>query len=147
MPRKTLEARREYDQQRRQKYREDPEFRASVRAKKREYYKNAPPDMRARWGKDNSERRYRNEFGISMTERDALLAAQGGNCLVCIRPVTFVSAVGNAAHTRAVVDHCHDTGKIRGILCSRCNVFIGQAQDSPEALRAAASYIEAHRGT
>lgn len=41
-----------------------------------------------------------------------------------------------------VLDHCHVSGKIRGALCQRCNMGLGQFQDDPNRLRAAALYIE-----
>jgi hypothetical protein len=40
------------------------------------------------------------------------------------------------------VDHCHNSGKVRGILCNPCNNMIGHAKDSVAALRAAADYLE-----
>lgn len=42
-------------------------------------------------------------------------------------------------------DHCHGTGKVRGILCHHCNVGIGHFNDAPEALRNAALYLEKHQ--
>lgn len=44
------------------------------------------------------------------------------------------------------LDHCHASGKIRGVLCWRCNLALGYAGDSPDALRALAAYIESHHG-
>ena len=44
---------------------------------------------------------------------------------------------------RLAVDHCHKTGKIRGLLCSTCNLMIGNAYDNPEILRSGANYLEA----
>lgn len=43
-----------------------------------------------------------------------------------------------------VLDHCHDTGKIRGVLHMRCNLSIGQAGDDPEVLRKHVAYLERH---
>jgi hypothetical protein len=46
---------------------------------------------------------------------------------------------------RANVDHCHETGKRRGLLCSGCNTAIGKLKDDPEVLRRAADYIESYQ--
>jgi hypothetical protein len=54
----------------------------------------------------------RAELGLSLAEYDALLAAQGGGCAIC----------GNPPKTRRLdVDHDHKSGKVRGLLCHRCN--------------------------
>ena len=55
---------------------------------------------------------YKSRTGLPLAEYDALLAAQGGGCAIC----------GNAPKTRRLhVDHDHKTGKVRGLLCHRCN--------------------------
>ncbi len=46
---------------------------------------------------------------------------------------------------RLVIDHCHSTGAIRGLLCSNCNTAIGLLSDNPEIIRKAADYLEKER--
>ncbi|MGY1687715.1 endonuclease VII domain-containing protein [Geodermatophilus sp. SYSU D00867] len=72
-------------------------------------------------------------YGITAEEADAMLAAQGGLCAIC--------RTAPAAH----VDHDHDTGRVRQLLCFHCNGGLGQFKDDPAALRAAAGYVERHR--
>ncbi|WP_244524233.1 endonuclease VII domain-containing protein [Geodermatophilus dictyosporus] len=62
-----------------------------------------------------------------------MLEAQGGACAIC--------EVQPAAH----VDHDHDTGRVRQLLCFGCNGGLGQFKDDPTVLRAAARYVERHR--
>lgn len=47
---------------------------------------------------------------------------------------------------KLAVDHCHDTKKVRGLLCSRCNVGIGQFKESEKLLLAAIEYLQTHKG-
>lgn len=68
---------------------------------------------------------------------DEMLSSQGGVCKICGRPDT-----GRINTRRLFVDHCHKTGRVRGILCYKCNTLIGHAQDDPERLRKAAEYLE-----
>jgi len=65
---------------------------------------------------------------------NAMLAAQGGVCKICNRPP-------RDKKKRLHVDHCHKTGKIRGLLCLHCNVMIGKAEDDPKRLERAAAYL------
>ena len=75
----------------------------------------------------------RRTFGLTVDERDALFAAQGGLCAICrVRPIKHI-------------DHDHPTGKVRGGLCGPCNMGLGQFEDNPVRLRAAARYLELHR--
>lgn len=60
---------------------------------------------------------------------------QNGQCKSCSR-----------SGCRLVVDHCHTTGKIRGLLCDDCNQGIGHFRDSPDLLRRAADYLEESHG-
>jgi len=71
---------------------------------------------------------------------EAAWAAQGGCCSIC-RVAMKKSGRGGQSVTS---DHCHAQDKPRGLLCHRCNTGLGQFQDQPERLRAAAIYLEVH---
>ena len=76
------------------------------------------------------------KFGMTIEQYDAMLEAQSGGCFVCSRsPREDISL-----H----VDHDHSTGKVRGILCFRCNNALADFQEDPELLRKAASYLSWH---
>lgn len=54
--------------------------------------------------------------------------------------------IGNNAHTeKLAVDHDHETGRVRKLLCHNCNRALGLMKDDPELLRRAATYIEKHK--
>ncbi|MDQ6857696.1 MAG: endonuclease VII domain-containing protein [Chloroflexota bacterium] len=68
---------------------------------------------------------------ISEDRRSALLRRQGGGCGIC----------GTTAEG-LVLDHCHETTLIRGLLCGKCNVGLSWFRDDPDLLRRAAMYLE-----
>lgn len=74
-------------------------------------------------------------YGISRDEFDAMLTAQGGGCAIC------GSSMRDVSRNRLCVDHCHDTGRVRGLLCGHCNRGLGFFQDSPELLEKAKRYL------
>ena len=100
--------------------------------------------VRRDWEKRNPERHLLTKFGIRADEKRAIFEAQGSVCGAC--------GSGHHGHPRIegetgwCLDHCHASGKIRGVLCWRCNLALGYAGDSPDALRALAAYIESHHG-
>jgi hypothetical protein len=69
-------------------------------------------------------------YGIGLSEVTRMIEAQGGVCAVCRRAAP------------RDIDHDHDTGAVRGILCSPCNTGMGQFKDDPRALRRAAAYLD-----
>ncbi|KND27525.1 endonuclease domain-containing protein [Streptomyces acidiscabies] len=69
-------------------------------------------------------------YGITEAQRDEMIAGQKGLCVICLK--------APAVH----VDHCHETGRVRGVLCFNCNSAIGKLGDDPGAVRRAASYLE-----
>ena len=74
------------------------------------------------------------KFGISWAEYETMFLLQGGVCAICKKP--------EQQEKRLAVDHCHDTGKVRGLLCSMCNTAIGKLNDSVELLQRAIEYLE-----
>lgn len=82
-------------------------------------------------------------YGMLLEEYEQQLVAQNGSCAICGQPETEKWGEGRAGF---VVDHDHATGENRAILCHSCNVGIGLFKDNSVALRAAADYIEKHRG-
>lgn len=78
-------------------------------------------------------------YGITPEEYDALLAAQGGVCKICNQSEM---ATRNGVPMRMPVDHCHTTGRVRGLLCSLCNKGLGSFRDDTEILKHAIRYLE-----
>jgi Recombination endonuclease VII len=78
-------------------------------------------------------------FGLSWEQYEALLSSQGGKCAVCGNGETLII---NGKELRLAVDHCHTTGKVRGLLCSKCNQLLGCAKESIEILERAIEYLK-----
>ena len=79
-------------------------------------------------------------YGLSLADVESRLASQNHECAICQRPIRTTS---ERSTDQAVIDHSHDTDRVRGLLCGACNVGLGHFQDRPEVLRAAADYLEA----
>jgi hypothetical protein len=83
------------------------------------------------------------KFGISVEDYFDMRNAQNNLCAICLQPETI--AVPRRSYTKSLaVDHNHDTGKVRGLLCNGCNAGIGYFRDNPESLCRAAEYLTAH---
>jgi hypothetical protein len=78
------------------------------------------------------------KFGITREQYAAMHANQSGRCAICGKEE---SAVIRGKTVSLAVDHCHRTGKIRGLLCSSCNPGIGNFMDSIELLQSAIDYL------
>ncbi|MEI5099645.1 endonuclease VII domain-containing protein [Streptomyces sp. PmtG] len=70
------------------------------------------------------------QYGLTEAQRDGMVAEQKGLCVICLK--------APPVH----VDHCHETGRVRGVLCFNCNSAIGKLGDDPDALRRAIDYLE-----
>ena len=77
--------------------------------------------------------RLKREFGVSKEQFAEMIISQCGRCAICNKPMQ-----------RPCVDHCHDTKKVRGLLCMQCNSGIGQFGDSIQLVREALSYLIEH---
>jgi hypothetical protein len=80
-------------------------------------------------------------YKLSHAEYMARYEAQQGLCAICRRP----GAVANRAD-RLAVDHNHQTGEVRGLLCGKCNAAIAYLLESPAILQRAVAYLEQYNG-
>jgi hypothetical protein len=107
-------------------------------AKAREYHhKNREeilPKKRKRWKENaaliSAKRRFEN-YGLTPEDFDHMILERAGCCDICLQPALLV------------VDHNHETGKVRGLLCDQCNQAIGLMRDDAERLKSAAVYLTA----
>jgi len=88
---------------------------------------------RAYENKHRREKRLRQLYGLTIADWDAMLMAQSGHCALC----------GDAMNP-PYVDHEHASGKVRALLCRRCNTGLGMFRDNVLMLEAAQAYLEQH---
>lgn len=77
-------------------------------------------------------------YGLTLPEYEEMLSRQGGVCGSCGGPP-------DGRWKKLQIDHCHITGKVRGLLCVGCNRAAGYLDDSPEKASRLGSYLEKHR--
>lgn len=119
-------------------YDKSPERRERRNKLKRE----ASPEVRQYRAEYVRRRWLKQQYGLTPEGFDAMLAAQGGVCIICGNPP---DPDGRGTASRLHPDHDHVTGRTRDLLCLSCNVGVGHFRDDPALLRAAAEYIERHR--
>ncbi len=124
----------------REAYARDPE---KHKAKVRAYRAALPPDVAKRRAR---QIKLQSNYGISVDEFDALRAMQDYRCAICGRHEDDIPKPRPGDHSSLVPDHCHETGKNRGLLCNPCNLFIGHARNDEVLLARAIEYLRAHRG-
>lgn len=109
-----------------------------VRKNVRRYKKDNPERVKA-WDRKKKNvtaaARRRHAYGLSEDDYERMLVKCGGMCESCGRDPWEVSSRG--PH----VDHCHETGRVRGILCFRCNTGLGHFRDSIEDMENAVAYL------
>ena len=123
----------------RKRYAEDEEFRERVKAQKRisraahkeeinerRRLKSLAKRLADRW------LRLRRVYGISKDEYETMVARQRGVCGICEKP----------SDEPLLVDHCHATGRVRKLLCRKCNTVLGFCGDDHRLLTAAADYLK-----
>lgn len=118
------------------------ECKALVRARAMAKFKADNPHYWKEWWERSPKRSRRaahllREYGLPEVEYDAMHKGQRGRCAICRRQEGGWR--GNAG--RLVVDHCHRTGKVRGLLCPYCNRALGQFFDDTEILAQAIVYL------
>jgi hypothetical protein len=111
-------------------------------AKSAEYRKKNPEKSRAataKWTKNHPEaikdHILRKRYNLTLEQWQEMFDAQQGKCLVC-------GIHQDSCSKELAVDHDHKTGKVRGLLCCRCNRAVGLMEDDPGLLRKAADHLE-----
>lgn len=92
------------------------------------------------WERTRRRSYLKRKYGITPEEYDSRLDQQGGRCAICRR------LPPDSRGFRMHIDHDHQTGKFRGVLCGPCNQGIGNLGDDPERLLAAVAYLHAASG-
>lgn len=117
-------------------------------AKWRENNKEHQKELTRQWRIANKERHaenmrrhaYKKLYGITIEQYEDMLDAQGYACALCLKDID------DNGGKEFDVDHCHTTGKVRGLLCRDCNRALGLFQDSPTLLERAAQYLRQDNG-
>lgn len=132
------------------KFKRTPEQQRAVNARRREQYASDPAVREKlvaaakQWGAANPDKRLTQRmrrYGLTAADYHRMLAQQGGGCAICAR-----ADAGGRPGARFHVDHCHRTGRVRGLLCSNCNTGIGKFADDPGRLERAALYLRTPNG-
>lgn len=89
---------------------------------------------RKRYKKSGRNTRFKKDYDITVGEYNKMNLEQNFKCKICGNPE-------KVKNRDLAVDHCHVTGKIRGLLCFRCNTAIGKFEDNPELLKKALAYL------
>jgi len=85
------------------------------------------------------EKELLNKYGLSFEDYTRLVIEQEGVCAICKCPE---KQLGKGGAIRPLnVDHCHTTGKVRGLLCAGCNLALGNLNDNIDSLLSAVSYL------
>lgn len=124
MPFKDPEKAKQY----RQAYRQRPEVKERKNERERKYHHLRKTNPEYKRKRKNTELKC--YFGITIEDYDRMLKEQNGSCAICeTKPL------------KLCVDHCHATGKVRGLLCNDCNLGIGKLKDNIKTLQNAISYL------
>jgi hypothetical protein len=76
-------------------------------------------------------------YGLTVDQYDSMVKQQNNSCAIC--DIVFDSGIKG---TKPHVDHCHVTGRVRGLLCSKCNTLLGMANDNKVVLENAITYLD-----
>lgn len=118
-----------YGKKYREKISKDPVKQAQRRARYQKWANSNPERVKSLALKNH----LKNKYSLTVLDHAQLLKTSKGVCAICGKPP--------ARNRRLAIDHCHATGKVRGLLCHKCNSAIGLLGDSLELVRSAATYL------
>lgn len=102
-----------------------------IRKKKQEYYTAKPEVQKSIY--------LRLKYNLTIEQYTSMLETQNHKCASC-----GSDSVEHDRYKNLCVDHCHKSGKVRGLLCHPCNTAIGAARENTKRLEACASYLKKH---
>ncbi len=94
--------------------------------------RKSDPIKRVRDNKTKAKSLLKQKYGITLDQKEMMLRGQDNACAICKKCLSMESAV---------VDHSHETGEVRGLLCAHCNSGLGFMRDSIPGLEAAIDYL------
>ncbi len=97
-------------------------LRAKQNAYRKDYYRDHP--------EKSVQYQFKKKYGLTLTQHTAMVKRQGGKCAICHKV------------KKLNVDHCHRTGRIRGLLCTSCNTALGAFGDSIRTVKVALGYLK-----
>lgn len=112
-------------------------WRKNNKERKNEYAKEYYQENKDRMNVRRIERLY----GLSPEEHQRMKDEQGNLCKLCNQPETGTNAM-NGKIQELCIDHCHDTGKVRGLLCRRCNHLIAALGDTEQSIERVFHYMK-----
>jgi hypothetical protein len=119
------------------RYAENPELQRQKARERREQLSKDP-----KWVEHHRQVNRKSQlkrYGLTAEQHDAMLKKQHGLCAICLKPPSSTKKRTNILH----VDHCHVTGKVRGLLCARCNVMLAHLENPAWTPKAQAYLSEA----
>jgi len=78
-------------------------------------------------------------YGITARQFEEMLSSQGQKCATCAKPFDW-----SDKQTKPHIDHCHQTSKVRGLLCNRCNTVLGLVEENKGLLSTLIEYLKCH---
>lgn len=116
----------------------NPNWLEDRKKRQKEYRDNLDPKVKLEREKRRYELYIERVYKISIEDYNKMLVLQNNSCAICKRP----KPTGKGGFH---VDHCHSTGKVRSLLCSKCNLLLGMAEENSEVLLNASIYLEKHK--
>lgn len=122
---------------------DNPDKRKEQKRRHYEKYKDKIDQRAKDWYNNNKERykdnAFRRKYGITLEQYDLMRKQQNYCCAICKTSET-------ESGKKMFVDHNHQTGAVRKLLCTQCNAGIGMLQDNPEIMERAAKYVRDNNG-
>lgn len=97
----------------------------------REAIKTNNPEHHKRLVKKRAAYAAYKNYGLTLEQYETMIKNQNNHCYICNKP----------SNKRLFIDHCHETGKVRALLCYKCNTVLGMSGDSLNVLKNAISYL------